>query len=89
MTQALDPWRALVRLWFFGSIAWMGFWIWRDASGCFEAKNGVLWCPNAAGDALSATSYTHIALNTLGPPLALLALGWLYLRFARSTPGGD
>jgi len=91
MAQALDPWRALVRLWLLGSIAWMGFWSWRDFSGCFRARNGTLWCPNAAGDALSATSYLHIALNVLGPPLALLLLGLAFLWFARGTeqPKGE
>ena len=84
MTRALDAWRALVRLWLFGSIAWLGFWAWRDGSGCFQAKNGALWCPNAAGDAVSPTSYAGLALDVLGPPLAVLALGLVFLRFARA-----
>lgn len=85
MARGLDAWRALVRLWLFGSFAWVAFWVWRDASGCFQARNGKLWCPNAAGDVLSATSYLRIALDVLGPPLAVLFLGWLFLRFARSV----
>ena len=89
MARGLDAWRALVRLWLFGSIAWLGFWVWRDGSGCFQAKNGALWCPNAAGDALAATSYLHIALDVLGPPIALLILGWAYLWFARRAPNSD
>ena len=83
VTRGLDAGRALVRLWLVGSVAWVGFWAWRDGWGCFTAKNGMLWCPNAAGDALSATSYLQIALNVLGPPLVLLVLGLAYLWFAR------
>jgi hypothetical protein len=85
MTRALDPWRALVRLWLFGSIAWLGFWVWRDGSGCFKAGNGRLWCPNAAGDVVSPTSYFHLALDVLGPPVAVLVLGLAFLWFARSV----
>ncbi len=81
----MDAWRALVRLWLFGSIAWVGFWAWRDGSGCFTARNGTLWCPNIAGDALLVTTYLHITLNVLGPPLVLLFLGLAFLWFARST----
>jgi len=84
MTRGLDAWRALVRLWLFGSIAWLAFWAWRDGSGCFKAGNGRLWCPNAAGDVVSPTSYLHLALDVLGPPIAVLALGLVFLRFARS-----
>ena len=87
MSMGLDAGRALVRLWLFGSVLWVGFWAWRDASGCFTAKNGVLWCPDAAGDALMATSYPHVALNVLGPPLMLLVLGLAYVWFARGTQG--
>ena len=89
MTRALDPWRALVRLWLFGSIAWLGFWAWRDGSGCFKAGNGRLWCPNAAGDALAPTSYVHLALSVLGPPVAVLVLGVAFLWFARGTHTPD
>jgi hypothetical protein len=91
MAQTLDPWRALVRIWVLGSIAWLGFWLWRDISGCFSAKNGRLWCPNAAGDAVTATSYFGIALHLLGPPVLFLILGLAYFRFARSTqkPGDE
>jgi|GEM_PF-2449860 len=85
MTRGLDAWRALVRLWLFGSIAWLGFWAWRDGSGCFKAGNGRLWCPNAAGDVLSPTSYLHLALDLLGPPVAILVLGLAFLWFARSV----
>jgi hypothetical protein len=85
MAQTLDPWRALVRLWLFGSIAWIGFWLWRDLSGCFTARNGVLWCPDAAGEVLSATSYVHVALNVVGVPVFLLVLGLVFLRFAKGT----
>ena len=85
MAGSLDPGRALVRLWLFGSIVWLGFWAWRDGGGCFAAKNGTLWCPNAAGDALVATSYLRIGLSVLGPPLALLILGLAYLWFAART----
>lgn len=86
--HGLDAWRALVRLWLLGSIVWLGFWAWRDGFGCFEAKNGALWCPNAAGDAFSATSYLHIALDVLGPPLVLLILGRIYLWLARHISDG-
>ena len=89
MARGLDAGRALVRLWLFGSVVWVGFWAWRDGSGCFTAKNGTLWCPSAAGDALWVTSYLHIALTVLGPPVALMMLGWAYLWFARKTPDGD
>lgn len=85
MTRGLDAWRALVRLWLFGSIAWLGFWAWRDGSGCFKAGNGRLWCPNMAGDVLSPTSYLHLALDLLGPPVAILVLGLAFLWFARSV----
>ena len=85
MARGLDAWRALVRLWLFGSLAWIVFWAWRDGSGCVHAKNGRLWCPDASGDALFATDYLHIALGVLGPPLTLLVLGWLYLWFAKSA----
>ena len=85
MTRALDPWRALVRLWLFGSIAWLGFWAWRDGSGCFKAGNGRLWCPNATGDALAPTSYVQLAFSVLGPPVAVLVLGLAFLWFAKGT----
>jgi hypothetical protein len=85
MTRGLDAWRALVRLWLFGSIAWLGFWAWRDGSGCFMAGNGRLWCPNMVGDAVSPTSYLHLALDVLGPPVAVLVLGLAFLWFARSV----
>ena len=85
MTRGLDAWRALVRLWLFGSIAWLAFWAWRDGSGCFNAGNGRLWCPNAAGDVLSPTSYLHLALDLLGLPVAILVLGLAFLWFARSV----
>ena len=85
MTRGLDAWRALVRLWLFGSIAWLGFWAWRDGSGCIKAGNGRLWCPNAAGDVLSPTSYLHLALDLLGPPVAILVLGLAFLWFAWSV----
>jgi hypothetical protein len=85
MTRGLDAWRALVRVWLFGSIAWLGFWAWRDGSGCFKAGNGRLWCPNMAGDAVSPTSYLHLALEVLGPPIAVLVLGLAFLWFARSV----
>lgn len=87
MTRGLDAWRALVRLWLFGSIAWLAFWAWRYGLGCFKAGNGALWCPNIAGDVLSRTSYLHIALTMLGPPVTLLLLGLAFLRFARSAEG--
>jgi hypothetical protein len=89
MARSLDPWRALVRLWLFGSIAWVGFWLWRDISGCFKAKNGTLWCPNISGETLSATSYLGISLHLLGPPLLVLILGLVYLWFARSVQGDE
>lgn len=89
MAQGLDAWRALVRLWLFGSIAWMGFWLWRDLSGCFRAKNGTLWCPNVSGESLFATSYARIGVHVLGPPLAVLILGLAYLWFARSSRGHE
>ena len=85
MKRALDPWRAMVRLWLFGSIAWVGFWLWRDISGCIRAQNGTLWCPNAAGDVLFATNYLRIVLNALGPPLVLLLLGLVFLWFSGSA----
>lgn len=86
MTRGLDAWRALVRLWLAGSVAWIGFWGWRYGGGCFAARNGTLWCPNGAGDVLSPTSYPRIALIVLGPPLGLLILGRIFLWFARTTP---
>lgn len=85
MARTLDAWRALVRLWLMGSIAWVAFWAWRDGSGCFTARNGTLWCPNAAGDALSPTNFVRLALEILAPPVAVLALGLAFLWFARGV----
>jgi hypothetical protein len=85
MRKALDPWRACVRLWVIGSVAWIGFWTWRYVSGCFEAKNGVLWCPNASGDSITSTSYIHLALKMLGLPASGLIVGLLLLWFAKGT----
>ena len=45
----------------------------------------MLWCPNMAGDVVSPTSYAGLALDILGPPIAVLALGLVFLRFARSV----
>ena len=85
MREILDPWRACVRLWATGSVAWIGFWIWRDVSGCFHAKNGVLWCPNASGDSIISTSYIHLALKMLGLPTSGLLIGLLLLWLAKGT----
>ena len=81
----MNAWRACVRLWAFGSAAWLGFWIW-NASQCVKAVAGILLCPTAGGEGVTPTTYLHLGLTVLGPPLVIMVAGlllfWWTLRAA-------
>lgn len=72
----MNAWRACVRLWAFGSAAWLAYWIW-NATQCTHAVAGILLCPTFSGEGVSPTTYLHLGLKVLGPPLVTMAAGWL------------
>jgi hypothetical protein len=72
----VNAWRACVRLWAFGSASWLAFWIW-NATQCTRAVAGILLCPTFSGEGVSPTTSLHLALKVLGPPLIVMAAGWL------------
>jgi hypothetical protein len=85
----MNAWRACVRLWAFGSAAWLGFWIWNDTQ-CIRAVAGILLCPTAEGDAVRPTTYLHLGATVLGPPLATMVAGlllyWWTVRDSANDP---
>jgi hypothetical protein len=76
----MNAWRACVRLWAFGSAAWLAFWIW-NATQCTRAVAGILLCPTASGEGVWPTTYLHLGLMVLGPPLVTMVAGWLLFRW--------
>ncbi len=85
----MNAWRACVRLWAFGSAAWLAFWAW-DASQCISAARGMLLCPTMNGEGLTPMSYWRMGLTILGPPVVTAAAGlllwWWAMRDAKE-PG--
>jgi hypothetical protein len=72
----MNAWRACVRLWAFGSAAWLSYGIW-NASQCTDAVNGYLLCPSTSGEGVTPTTWTRLALMVPGPILVTLAAGLL------------
>src|SRR5471032_3244951 len=42
--RAMSTSRAVIRLWVFGTVFWIGFWGWNDVRKCIVAAKGVLFC---------------------------------------------
>ena len=51
---------------------------------------GILLCPTAEGDGVRPTTYLHLGLTVLGPPLATMVAGlllfWWTVRDAANDP---
>jgi hypothetical protein len=80
--------RAVIRLWVFASVFWIGLWSWNDIRKCIAAPKGMLFCPlTLNGDTLVRTDYLHTLYFVFGPSLLSLAGGlacwWLILRLQR------
>jgi hypothetical protein len=80
--------RAVIRLWVFGTVFWLGVWGWSDLRKCIVAPKGVLFCPvTLSGDTLLRTDYFHALSFVFGPPLVSLIGGlacwWVILRLRR------
>ena len=80
--------RAVIRLWVFGSVFWIGIWGWNDLHRCIRASSGILFCPRTFGDdALLRTDYLHLFYFLFGPSLVSLVGGlfcwWVILRLQR------
>jgi hypothetical protein len=86
--KPMSAWHACVRLWAFGSAAWLAFWVW-NATQCTKAAAGILLCPTASGEGVSPTTYMHLALTVLGPPLVTMAAGLLLFRWTVRDAGND
>jgi hypothetical protein len=71
--------RAMIRLWFFGSLFWIAFWAWNYSTKCKRLDNDSLWCPTTPGASISPTDYFHMACVVMGPPLSTLIVGLLGL----------
>jgi hypothetical protein len=84
----MNAWRACVRLWAFGSAAWLGFWIW-NSTQCTKAVTGILLCPTANGEGMRPITYLHLGLMVLGPPLGTMTVGWLLFWWTVKTTGND
>jgi hypothetical protein len=84
----MNAWRACVRLWAFGSAAWLGFWIW-NGTQCTRAVTGILLCPTADGEALRPITYMNLGLMVLGPPLGTMVAGGLLYWWTQKTSGND
>ncbi len=88
----MNAWRACVRLWAFGSAAWLAFWIW-NATQCVKAVAGILLCPTASGEGVAPTTYLHLGLMVLGPPLVIMVAGlllaWWIVRDAADSQAPD
>lgn len=85
--------RAVIRLWVFGSVFWIGFWGWNDVRKCIVSANSVLFCPvTGTGDVVVRTDYLHVAYFLFGPSLVTLlgglACSWLILRLQRRLGSG-
>ncbi len=78
--------RAVIRLWIVGSIAWIAFWAWNDATKCLRASNDRLWCPTGSPGSLGPTNYYRMAYVILSAPLWTFILGllcWLAVRWVQ------
>jgi hypothetical protein len=85
--------RAVIRLWIFATVFWIGLWGWNDLRKCIVAPKGVLFCPaNLSGDTLLRTDYFHVLFFVFGPSLVSLAGGlagwWIILRLQRRLEQG-
>jgi hypothetical protein len=84
----MSAWRACVRLWAFGSAAWLGFWIW-NSTQCIQAVAGILLCPTASGEGVRPTTYLHLGLMVLGPPLVTMVAGLLLFWWTAKDAAND
>jgi len=84
----MNAWRACVRLWAFGSAAWLGFWIW-NSTQCTNPVTGILLCPTANGEGVTPITYLHLGLMVLGPPLVTMVAGLLLFWWATKAAGND
>ena len=79
--------RAVIRLWVFGTVFWIGAWGWNALRNCIRASGGVLFCPAIGDDTLRRTDYFHLLSQIFGPPLgsllAALCCWWLIARLQR------
>lgn len=85
--------RAVIRLWVFGTVFWIGLWGWNDARRCIAAPKGVLFCPVSFGaETLIRTDYFHVLFFVFGPAvislLGGLACWWIILRLRRRLASG-
>jgi hypothetical protein len=76
---------AAIRLWLFGSVFWLVFWIWTYATKCIHSGNGTLLCPTASGDVLIRTDYPHIVYQIFGAPILSLTVGFLFWCLIKAT----
>ena len=84
----MSAWRACVRLWAFGSAAWLGFWIWNDTQ-CIKAVAGILLCPTGSGEGVRPTTYLHLGEMVLGPPVIIMVAGLLLFWWTLKDAGND
>ena len=86
----MDAGRALFRLLIAAALGWLAFWGWRYASGCIHAQGAVFFCPDASGQSLVRTSWLHMALYLLVPPLAGLLLSfWIWRKQCPASRTAD
>lgn len=85
--------RGLFRAWVFGSVIWVGYWIWLSTYGCSRSLEDSLYCPTGIGDWMAPISYmplsfyNRVILIGIGLPMAVLLCGisciWVARGFRR------